>query len=117
MKLRLEGLTAKEVGEKLNLTLGQVNGHFQTLRIKLTCDILPDYIEIDVPGIRRLRRMDVPVTSGYTKVSELLRDMPSDQELLEMSIAHGHIVNFNGRKTITHVSEELFFMYRISSTM
>ena len=102
MKLRLEGLTAKEVGEKLGLTLGQVNGRFQTLRVKLMSDILPDCIEIDVPGIRRLRRLDVPITSGYTKVSELLRDMPSDRELLELSISRGYIVNFNGRRTITH---------------
>ena len=102
MKLRLEGLTATEVGEKLGLALGQVNGRFQTLRVKLTGNILPDYLEIDVPGIRRLRGMDVPITSGYTKVSELLRDMPSDQELLRMSIERGYIVNINGRRAITH---------------
>ena len=102
MNLRLKGLTAKEVGEKLGLTLGQVNGRFQTLRGKLVSDILPDCIEIDVPGIRRLRGMDVPITSGYIKVSELLRDMPSDRELLELSISRGYIVNFNGRRTITH---------------
>lgn len=102
MKLRLEGRTVTEVGEKLGLTLGQVNGRFQTLRVKLMGNILPDYLEVDVPGIRRLRGMDVPVTSGHKKVSELLRDMPSDQELLKMSIERGYIVNINGRRTITH---------------
>lgn len=102
MKLRLEGLTAKEIGEKLNLTLAQVNGRFQVTKNRLMRAILPDYIEIDVPGVRRLRGMDIPITSGYKKVSELLRDMPSDQELLDFAITRGHIPGITERRTLSH---------------
>ncbi len=44
--------------------------------------------------------MPISITSGYTKVSELLRDMPSDQELLKLSIQRGHIVGLSGRRTL-----------------
>lgn len=102
LKLRLDGLTAQEVGEKLNLTLGQVNGRFQHIKTRLMMNTLPDYIEIDVPVIRRLRGMEVPITRGYTQVSELLRDMPSDQELLKLSAMRGHIAGITGRRTLSH---------------
>lgn len=102
LNLRLAGLSAKAVGEKLSLTLNQVTGRFQTIRVHLMMDNIPDYIEIDTPGIRQLRRMDVPITSGYIKVSELLRDMSSDQELLKLSIARGHIIGITGRRILSH---------------
>ena len=44
--------------------------------------------------------MPILITSGYTTVSELLRDMPSDQELLKLSIQRGHIVGLSGRRTL-----------------
>ena len=102
MNLRLSGLTAQEAGEKLNLTMGQVNGRFQSIKAKLLSDLILNYVEIDVPGIRRLRGMDIPISSGYTKVSELLQDMPSDQELLEIFRAHGHIAGITGRRTLSN---------------
>lgn len=102
MNLRLGGLTAQEIGEKLGLTTGQVSGRSQRVKARLLNDIITEFIEIDVPGIRRLRGMDVPITSGYTRVSELLRDMPSNQELLKLSAERGHIAGMNGRRTLSH---------------
>ena len=100
--MRLEGLTAQEVGEILNISSVMISSQFRRNCEKLTSGFILDYIEIDVPGIRRLCGMPISITSGYTKVSELLRDMPSDQELLKLSIQRGHIVGFAGRKTLAN---------------
>ncbi len=100
LKMRLEGLTDQEVGERLNISSATVNTRFWNASNKLTSGFILDYIEIDVPGIRRLCGMPISITSGYTKVSELLRDMPSDQELLKLSIQRGHIVGLSGRRTL-----------------
>lgn len=100
LKMRLEGLTDQEVGEMLNISSTAVNTRFRNTSEKLTSRFILDYIEIDVPGIRRLCGMLISITSGYTKVSELLRDMPSDQELLKLSIQRGYIVGLSGRRTL-----------------
>ncbi len=100
LKMRLEGLTDQEVGERMNISSATVNTRFWNASNKLTSGFILDYIEIDVPGIRRLCGMPISITSGYTKVSELLRDMPSDQELLKLSIQRGHIVGLSGRRTL-----------------
>ena len=100
LKLRLDGLTAQEVGEILNISSTVVSTRFRNTCEKLTREFILDYIEIDVPGIRKLCGMPILIASGYTKVSELLRDMPSDQELLKLSIQRGHIVGLSGRRTL-----------------
>ena len=100
LKLRLDGLTAQEVGEILNISSTVVSTRFRNTCEKLTRGFILDYIEMDVPGIRRLCGMPISITSGYTKVSELLRDMPSDQDLLKLSIQRGHIVGLSGRRTM-----------------
>lgn len=100
LQMRLDGLTAQEVGGILNISSTVVSTRFRNTCEKLTSGFILDYIEIDVPGIRRLCGMPISITSGYTKVSELLRDMPSDQELLKLSIQRGHIVGLSGRRTL-----------------
>ena len=100
LKLRLDGLTAQEVGEILNISSTVVSTRFRNTCEKLTRGFILDYIEIDVPGIRRLCGMPILITSGYSKLSELLRDMPSDQELLKLSIERGHIVGLSGRRAL-----------------
>ena len=100
LQMRLEGLTDQEVGEILNISSTAVNTRFRNTCEKLTSGFIQDYIEIDVPGIRRLCGMPILITSGYTTVSELLRDMPSDQELLKLSIQRGRIVGLSGRRTL-----------------
>ena len=100
LKMRLDGLTDQEVGEILNISSTTVNTRFRNTSKKLNSKFIPNCIEIDIPGIRRLCGMPILITSGYTKLSELLRDMPSDQELLKLSIERGHIVGLSGRRAL-----------------
>lgn len=100
LKMRLDGLTDQEVGEILNIPSTAVNTRFSNTCKKLNSKFIPNCIEIDVPGIRRLCGMPILITNGYKKVSELLRDMPSDQELLKLSIERGHIVGLSGRRAL-----------------
>lgn len=100
LKLRLDGLSSAEAAEKLHLTENQVVGRFQTIRTNLRIDPIPDYIELDPPALRRQRGMDILITSGYTKVSELLRDMPSEQELWEFAVARGNVPGFGTQRPL-----------------
>lgn len=101
LKLRLDGLTNAEVAEKLSLAREQVVRQFKNSRKKLLTCPIPDYIELDHPAIRRNRDMDILISSGYTKVSELLRDMPSDQELREFAVARGNVPGFGAIRPLT----------------
>ena len=89
--LKLNGLNVEEIGAKLNLTRYQVYGRLKNVALKLVRGPIPDYIELDIPALRKMCGMDVPTTGGYTKVSELLRDMPSEQELLEFASSRGNV--------------------------
>lgn len=101
LKLRLDGLSITEVGKTLGLTQGQVVSRFQIIKNKFAKP-LPDYIEMDTPGLRRLCGLEVLPTSGYTKLSELLRDMPSDQELIELSIARGNTPGVKNQRALNN---------------
>ena len=92
--LKLNGLNVEEIGAKLNLTRYQVYGRLKNVGLKLVRGPIPDYIELDIPALRKMCGMDVPTTGGYTKVSELLRDMPSEQELLEFAASRGNVPGF-----------------------
>ena len=102
LKLRLDGLSIAEVGKTLGLTQGQVVSRFQIIKNKFAKQPLPDYIEIDTPGLRRLCGLEVALTSGYTKLSELLRDMPSDQKLIELSIACGNTPGVKNQRPLNN---------------
>lgn len=100
LNLKLNGLNVEEIGEKLNLTRYQVYGRLQNVEVKLVRGPIPDYIELDIPALRKICGMDVPATGGYTKVSELLRDMPSEQELLEFAASRGNVPGFGDTRPI-----------------
>lgn len=102
LKLRLEGLNNSEVAGRLSLTQNQVAGRFQTIRINLLSKPIPDDIEIDPPALRRQRDMEILITTGYTRVSELLRDMPSDQELWAFSVMRGNVPSFGSRRPLNN---------------
>lgn len=68
--LKLNGLNVEEIGAKLNLTRYQVYGRLKNVGLKLVRGPIPDYIELDIPALRKMCGMDVPTTGGYTKVSE-----------------------------------------------
>lgn len=98
--LKLNGLNVEEIGAKLNLTRYQVYGRLKNVGLRLVRGPIPDYIELDIPALRKMCGMDVPTTGGYTKVSELLRDMPSEQELLEFAASRGNAPGFGDTRPI-----------------
>lgn len=100
LNLKLNGLNVEEIGEKLNLTRSQVYGRLQNVEVKLVQGPIPDYIELDIPVLRKMCGMDVPVAGGYMKVSELLQDMPSEQELLEFAASRGNVPGFSNTRPI-----------------
>lgn len=102
LELRLDGLSIAEVGKTLELTQGQVVSRFQIIKNKFAKQPLPDYIEIDVPGLRRLCGLEISSTGSYTKLSELLRDMPSDQELIELSMARGIVPGIKNQRALNN---------------
>lgn len=102
LKLRLDGVDNEKAGKELNLTRNQVEGRFQNIKTKFVRGPIPDYIELDHPALRRLRGLEVTFTSGYTKLSELLRDMPSDQELRKFSIMRGNVPGFGTKRMLNH---------------
>lgn len=102
LKLRLDGKDNNEAGKELNLTRNQVEGRFQNIKTKFERGPIPDYIELDHPALRRLRGLEVTFTDGYMKLSELLRDMPSDQELKEFAIQRGNVSGFGTKRMLNH---------------
>lgn len=102
LNLRLNGVDNEKAGKELNLTRNQVESRFQNIKTKFERGPIPDYIELDHPALRRLRGLEVTFTSGYTKLSELLRDMPSDQELKEFAIQRGNVSGFGTKRILNH---------------
>ena len=102
LKLRLDGIDNEEAAKVLGLTRNQVEGRFQNIKAKFERGPIPDYIELDHPALRRLRGLEVTFTEGYMKLSELLRDMPSDQELKEFAIQRGNVSGFGTKRMLNH---------------
>lgn len=89
LKLRSVGLCKAEIAEKLNLTLGQVTYVSARIRKHLYRNI-PSYIDVNIPPLRKLLYLSEKEQTGYRLISELLRDMPSDEELLSLFIERGN---------------------------
>ena len=80
LELRLQGLKQVQIAEKLQTTKSRVAYWSQMTMNSLHKDCL-DYVEVDIPALRRLLNLERLPEGRYTKLSELLRDMPSDEEL------------------------------------
>lgn len=89
LKLRSEGLCQAEIAEKLKLTLGQVTYVSARIRKHLYGNI-PSYIDVDIPPLRKVLGLREKEQTGYRLISELLRDMPSDEKLLSLFIERGN---------------------------
>ena len=89
LNLRLKGLTQAEIVEQLGLTPGQVAYRSKEVKNVLHMKV-PPYIRVDIPALARLLNVPRELT-GYTLLSELLRDMPSDEELMRLFIECGSI--------------------------
>ena len=115
LKLRLDGKDNEEAGKELGLTRNQVEGRFQNIKTKFERGPIPDYIELDDPALRRLRGLEVTFTYGYMKLSELLLDMPSDQELKEFAILRGNVSGFGTQRMLNH--EDLILLQKKQAGM
>lgn len=79
LNLRLNGLKQSEIAEQLGLTPSQVAYRSKEVSNALYMNV-PPHICVDIPALARLLNVPRELT-GYTLLSELLRDMPSDEEL------------------------------------
>ena len=101
LKLRLEGLCQPEIAERLNLTLGQVTYTSARVKNRLHRNV-PPYIDVDIQSLRKLLGLREKERTGYKLLSELLRDMPSDQELRSLFIERGNILRHGGKAPPTN---------------
>lgn len=109
LKLRLDGLCQPEIAGRLGLTLGQV-AYASVAATNYLHGRIPPYIEVDIPPLRRLLGLKEREPTGYTLLSELLRDMPSDQALQDLFIERGNIVRANGKTPPTNQDLQLLQM-------
>ena len=98
LKLHLNGFRQPEIAEKLDLTPSQVAYASAMIKNSLYKSI-PSYIDVDIPSLRKILGLEPKKRVGYTKLSELLQGMPSDDELLALFIERGNIVRPGGEAT------------------
>lgn len=102
LKLRLEGLNQLEITEKLQTTSGRV-AYWSSLVVNcLRRGDMIENIKVDIPALQRLLHMRVTGNGEYTKLSELLRDMPSDEELHRLDVERGNLIKPRTRSRINH---------------
>ena len=114
LRLEIEGWTSREIAERLDLTLPQTTDRAKNVRLRLARVPMPDYLDIDVPAVRRLRGMEIPrPASSYEKISDLLREMPSDQQLLQIYRDMGFILGYGKKHYLSH--EDLVLLKNYAS--
>ena len=89
LNLRLEGFKLSEIADKLQASISQVAYWSRRTRNCLLTGV-PNYIDIDIPALRRLLHISQTMT-GYTKLSELLQELPSDDELCQLDWDRGKL--------------------------
>lgn len=87
LKLRLKGFTQSEIAGQLGLSPSQVASRSKDVKNTLYMDV-PSYFRIDIPALGKILNVPIELT-GYKLLSELLRDMPSDEELMRLFIERG----------------------------
>ena len=89
LNLRLKGFKLSEIADKLQTSISQVAYWSRRTRNCLLTGV-PNYIDIDIPALRRLLHISQTMT-GYTKLSELLQELPSDDELCKLDWERGKL--------------------------
>lgn len=97
-----------QIAEKLQTTKSRVAYWSQMTMNSLHKDCL-DHVEVDIPALRRLLNLERLPEGRYTKLSELLRDMPSDEELERLDKARG---NLGGETKRRHVTQKDLYILR-----
>lgn len=109
LKLRLNGFRQPEIAEKMGLTPSQVAYASAMIKNSLYKSV-PPYIDVDIPSLRKILGLEPKKRVGYTKLSELLQDMPSDEELLALFVERGNIVRPGGKPAPTNRDLQLLKM-------
>lgn len=109
LKLRLDGFHQTEIAERLGLTQSQVAYTSKMTRNSLRGGV-PPYIEVDIPRLRELLELPPKRDTGYRLLSQLLQDMPSDEDLLNLYIERGNSVRVKGKTPPTNQDLHLLRM-------
>ena len=100
LKLRLQGFKQVQIAEMLRTTKSRVSYWSQTT-INGLYRTRPVNVEIDIPALRRLLNLEWTTEGRYTRLSELLRDMPSDEELKQLDKERGNLDSQTTRHRVT----------------
>lgn len=93
LKLRFDGLKQPQIAVALQITQSQVAYRSMQIVNNLR-NRVPSYIDVDIPGLRRLLGMKrILPSDGITKLSELLDAMPSDEELYQLFVKRGRYIS------------------------
>lgn len=111
IRLRINGFRQKEIADELNITPGKVAYWSDKVKYGLTIYI-PPYIDIDIPAVRKILRISLPETDKRTLLSELLQDMPSDEELARLFAKQGNILGSTVKQPPTNADLQLLQMRR-----
>ena len=85
LRLRLQGFTLKQIAEQLGVSYHRVSYWSQTVKNCLHNGHISDRVIVDIPAMQSILPVDIFPPPKYTKLSELLQNMPSDEELLQMN--------------------------------
>lgn len=108
LKLRLQGLKLTQIAETLQATNGRVN-YWSQMTMNSLYKFVPDHVVVDIPALRRMLHIKPIVNGGYTKLSELLHNMPSDEELEKLDRERG---NLDGHATRRRVTQKDLYILR-----
>lgn len=107
LKLCLEGLDAAQIAEQLHITYGQASNRLRKI-VRQLRRYIPDNLEIDLPPLRKLLGIQpFHFTGRYTKLSELLRDMPSDEVLFRLHRERGNMAEAGHRRCVNNQDLQL----------
>jgi len=113
LKLRLEGLDTAQTAERLQRPRTPADHRPADHRLRKTVRQLtryiPENIVIDIPALRKILEIQpFHFTGRYTKLSELLRDMPSDEVLFQLDRERGNLTG--GRKRHRVSNQDLYLL-------
>ena len=90
------------------MTLSQTDHRLRKTVRQLT-RYIPENIVIDIPALRKILGIQpFHFTGRYTKLSELLRDMPSDEVLFQLDWERGNLTG--GRKRHRVSNQDLYIL-------
>lgn len=102
LKKKLNGMSQNQIAKELGLNQSYVNYWAGKTIHRLRPENMPDNLCIDIPALNRLLGMEVPVCERYSRLSELLEVMPSDEELKELYAEKGYAERFMEGRYLTH---------------